>query len=73
MWGEISEKRAHELLELKVDSSAKIIDLPNNGKGLLFEGIVYRIQPYDNLKKDVTELANKLMKETKGRIDNSEQ
>jgi hypothetical protein len=73
VWGEISEKRAHELLELKVDSSAKIIDLPNNGKGLLFEGIVYRIQPYDNLKKDVTELANKLMKETKGRIDNSEQ
>lgn len=60
VWGEISEKRAEELLKLKVDTSAKIIDLPNNGKGLLFEGIAYRIQPYDKLKEEVIEIAKQL-------------
>jgi len=60
VWGEISEKRADELLKLKVDTSAKIIDLPNNGKGLLFNGIAYRIQPYNKLKAEVIELAKQL-------------
>jgi hypothetical protein len=60
VWGEISERRAEELLKLKVDTSTKIIDLPNNGKGLLFNGIVYRIQPYDKLKAEVIELAKQL-------------
>lgn len=73
VWGEITEKRAHELLELKVDSSAKVIDLPNNGKGLLFKGIVYRIQQYDKLKEEVTELARTLIKRTKEKIDDPEE
>lgn len=60
VWGEISEKRADELLKLKVDTAAKIIDLPNNGKGLLFNGIAYRIQPYDKLKAEVIEVAMQL-------------
>ncbi len=60
VWGEISEKRADELLKLNVDSAAKIIDLPNNGKGLLFNGIAYRIQSYDKLKAEVIEIAKQL-------------
>ena len=61
VWGEVSEKRANELLELQADSTAKIIDLSNNAKGLLFNGITYRIQPYDKLKEEVTELARQLL------------
>jgi len=72
VWGEISEKRANELLELKVDSTAKIIDLPNNGKGLLFNGMTYRIQSYDKLKEEVTELAKQLMA-SQAKIDNPEE
>lgn len=60
VWGEISEKRAEELLKLKVDTAAKIIDLPNNDKGLLFNGIAYRIQPYDKLKAEVIAIAKQL-------------
>ncbi len=60
VWGEISEKRADELLKLKVDTAAKIIDLPDSGKGLLFNGIAYRIQPYDKLKAEVIEIAKQL-------------
>ncbi len=60
VFGEISEKRADELLKLKVDSAAKIIDLPNNGKGFLFNSIVYRIQPYNKLKAEVIEIAKQL-------------
>lgn len=58
--GEVTEKRADELLKLKVDTSAKIIDLPMEGKGLLFDGIVYRIQPYDKVKEEVILLLNEL-------------
>jgi hypothetical protein len=60
VWGEISEKRAEELLKIKVDTAAKIIDLPNNGKGLLFNRMVYRIQSYDKLKAEVMEIAKQL-------------
>lgn len=60
VWGEISEQRADELLKLKVDTAAKIIDLPNNGKGLLFNGIAYRIQSYDKLKAEIIEVAKQL-------------
>lgn len=65
VWGEITEKRAEELIALKIDSTAKIIDLPMNGKGLMFNGIVYRIQPYDKLLAEVTDLATQLV-ESKG-------
>ncbi len=61
VWGEISENRADELLKLKVDTNAKIIDLPNNRKGLLFNEIVYSIQPYDQLKAEVIEIAKQLI------------
>jgi hypothetical protein len=61
VWGEISEGRAKELLRLKVDSTSKIIDLPNNGKGLLFDGIAYRIQSYSELKEEVIEIAKTLL------------
>ncbi len=60
VWGEISEKRADELIRLKVDPAAKIIDLPNDGKGILFNGIAYRIQPYDQLKEEILEIAKQL-------------
>jgi hypothetical protein len=60
VWGEINEKRADELLKLKADTSSVVIDLPNNGKGLLFNGIAYRIQPYDKLKAEVIELVNQI-------------
>jgi len=60
VWGEISERRSDELLKLKVDPTAKIIDLPNRGKGIQFDGIVYRIQPYDKLKAEIIEIAKQL-------------
>jgi hypothetical protein len=59
-WGEINQKRADELLKLRVDTSSAIIDLPNNGKGLLFNGIAYRIQSYDKLKAEVIEIAKQI-------------
>lgn len=61
VFGEISEKRAGELLKLKVDTDAKIIELPNDGKGLLFNGMVYRIQSYDKLKSEIIEIAKLLL------------
>lgn len=57
VFGEISEKRVDELLKLKVDSAAKVLDMPG-GKSFLFNGIVYKIQPYDELKSEVVELQN---------------
>jgi hypothetical protein len=60
VWGEINEKRADELLNLKIDPASKIIDLPNNGKGLLFNGIVCRIQSFDKLKAEVMEIVNQV-------------
>lgn len=60
VWGEINEKRADELLKLKVDTSSSVIDLPNNGKGLLFNGIAYRIQPFHKLKAEIIELVNQI-------------
>lgn len=60
VFGEITEKRVDELLKLKIDSAAKILDMPG-GKSFLFNGIVYKIQPYDELKAEVIELANQLI------------
>lgn len=65
VWGEISEKRADELKKLKIDQESNIIDLPNNGKLLLFNGIAYRIQPYDLLKEEVTKIAKHLISQQK--------
>jgi hypothetical protein len=59
--GEISEKRADELLKLKVDTASEIIDLPNNGKGLLFNGIIYRVQPYNKMKAEVIAISKQLL------------
>lgn len=61
VFGEISEKRADELLKTKVDTTSKIIDLPNNGKGILFNEIVYRIQPYNKLKEEVIDIAKQII------------
>lgn len=60
-WGEITEKRVEELEKMEIDSTSKIIDLPN-GKGYLFNEIMYRIQPYNSLKEEIGELAKYLMK-----------
>jgi hypothetical protein len=60
VFGEITEKRVDELLKLKIDSTAKILDMPG-GKSFLFNGIAYKIQPYDELKAEVIELANQLI------------
>jgi len=60
VFGEISEKRAQELLQLNVDSSAKLITLPV-GDLFLFNGITYKIQPYDKVKAGVIDIAKQLM------------
>lgn len=60
VWGEINEKRAQELLKLHVDTAAAIIELPNNGKGLLFNGITYSIQPYEKLKTEILAIADQI-------------
>ena len=59
VWGEI-RKACRWTFKTKLDTGAKIIDLPSNGKGLLFNGIAYRIQPYDKLKAEVIEIAKQL-------------
>jgi hypothetical protein len=60
VFGEISEKRADELLKLNIDSTAEILDMPG-GKSFLFDDIVYKIQPYEDLKAEVIEIAKQLM------------
>ncbi len=60
VFGEITEKRVNELIELNVDSTAKILDMPN-GRSFLFNGVTYKIQPYEKLKAEVIELANQLI------------
>lgn len=60
VFGEITEKRVDEILELKIDSTALILDMPG-GKSFLFNGIAYKIQPYDKLKAEVIELAKQLI------------
>jgi len=60
VFGEITEKRVDELLELKIDSTAKILDM-SGGKSFLFNGIAYKIQPYDKMKAEVIELATQVI------------
>lgn len=65
VWGEISEKRADELTRLKIDEASNVIDLPNNGKLFLFDGVAYRIQPYDQIKTEVIKIAEHLINRKK--------
>ena len=60
VFGEICEKRVEELETLKVDTSATILTMPN-GTLYVFNGIAYRIQPYDNLKAEVIEIAKQIV------------
>jgi len=60
VFGEITEKRVDELLALKIDSTAKIVAMPS-GKSFLFNGVAYKIQPYDQLKAEVIELVKQLI------------
>jgi hypothetical protein len=60
VFGEISEKRVEELIRLQVDTTAKVLTTPN-GKLYLFQGIAYRIQPYEQLKADVISMARELL------------
>ncbi|MFI5218728.1 MAG: hypothetical protein ACHQNT_04500 [Bacteroidia bacterium] len=60
VFGEISEKRVDELLKLKVDSGAKVLDM-SGGKSFLFNGVAYKIQPYDKLKAEVIEVVKQLL------------
>lgn len=60
VWGEISEKRVDELEKIKADKSASIMSIPNN-RLYMFNGIGYRIQPYDKLKAEVIEVAKQLV------------
>jgi hypothetical protein len=60
VWGEISEKRVDELEKIKPDTSASILTMPN-GRLYMFNGIGYRIQPYDKLKAEVIEIAKQLV------------
>lgn len=60
VFGEINEKRIQELQKLNIDSTAKILTMPN-GELFLFNGIAYRIQPYDKLKAEVIAISKQLM------------
>lgn len=59
--GEISEKRALELLALKVDAEAKLIEHQNGDRDLFFQGETYRIQSYELLQEEAAQLASELM------------
>lgn len=61
-WGEIAEIRVKELQEINIDPNSKVIDLPNNGKGFIFNGIAYRIQFLNTLLEEVHKFADYLMK-----------
>lgn len=60
--GEISEKRAYELLELSIDNQAKINVLPTKEKELFFNGMTYKIQSFEEIKNEVAELGLQLLK-----------
>ena len=60
VFGEISEVRVQELEKIKVDTSATILTMPN-GTLYLFNGMAYRIQPYDELKAEVVEIAKQIV------------
>ncbi|HEX2787256.1 MAG TPA: hypothetical protein VHP32_05060 [Ignavibacteria bacterium] len=58
--GAISEKRAEELVRLKVDSKAKIY-FENGIKLFEFQNAKYKVQNYKELKSEVTGLSKDLM------------
>lgn len=60
VWGEISEKRVAELEKLKPDTAASIVELPN-GSMYVFNGIGYRIQPFDKVKAEVIKIATEVV------------
>lgn len=55
VFGEITEKRAEELEKLKPDPESEIINLPI-GKLYQFNGIAFRIQPYEKVKNEILQL-----------------
>lgn len=59
VWGEITEKRVEELEKSNIDTAASIVDMPN-GRLYVFNGIGYRIQPYDKLKQEIFAIAKQL-------------
>ncbi len=65
IFGEISEKRVEELEKLNVDISANRVSL-NKGTIYVFNGIAFRIQPYDQVKAEVIEIAKRIVKDGKG-------
>ena len=60
VWGEISEKRVSELESIKVDKESNIMEL-GNGNLYFFNGVGYRIQPYDKLKAEVDEISKQIV------------
>lgn len=60
VFGEISEMRVQELEKIKVDTSAIILTMPT-GKLYVYNKIAYRIQPYDELKAEVVEIATQIV------------
>lgn len=62
--GDIAQYRAEELVGLHVDPEIMMMELPDGERGLQFEGIVYHIQPYADLKGEVVELVKKLLSPT---------
>lgn len=59
--GEISEKRANELIELNIDKNSKINFIDKNESELIFDGKTYKIQKYLDVKNEVIELANQII------------
>lgn len=60
-WGDITEERAKELIKLNIDSKIRMVDLPNNGTGLMYNNIAYRIQPFNELKLEIKTLVKELL------------
>lgn len=73
--GEISENRANELIELKIDESSKINMLNKRLSELVFNGKTYEIQQYSELKEEVIKLANQILDQNseKKEIENPKQ
>lgn len=60
-WGEISEKRAEELLSLNIDPKAKIVPLMEGIRALEFNGKTYRIQCYEELKAEIIGMSSEML------------
>lgn len=58
--GEVTEVRAEEMLKNKYDPASEYVSMGNN-KLFVFDGMGYRIQPFNAVKDEVRKLAHELI------------